>query len=119
MFSLNWKSYFAARSNNKLGNKNTTLYTKAWSPNNDGKKLFSNTHFGRQQHPPSNRQRQEDSRPPQFQSHRRHTSHPTTKLICLLGTGANAFALFIKKIKLFKLLQPDNTNNQQTPRMLQ
>ncbi len=32
MLHLNWKFHFAAQVDNNLGNKNTSVYTKAWSP---------------------------------------------------------------------------------------
>jgi hypothetical protein len=40
MLHLNWKSHFAAQVDNDLGNKNTTVYTKAWSPDKNDNEQF-------------------------------------------------------------------------------
>jgi hypothetical protein len=40
MLSLDWKSCFTAQVGNKLGIKNTTVYTKACPPDNDDQKHF-------------------------------------------------------------------------------
>jgi hypothetical protein len=97
MFSLDWKSYFAARANNKLGNKTIAVHTKAWSPQNDGKKHFQMLILDA-----SNVLLATDN------NKKIHALHsfkvaggtflcPTTKLMCLLGTGANATALLVDK----------------------
>jgi hypothetical protein len=40
MLYLDWKSFFAAQADNNLGNKNTSVYTKAWSPDKDDNTRF-------------------------------------------------------------------------------
>jgi hypothetical protein len=40
MLYPNWQAYFAARPDNDLGNKNTSVYTEAWSPDKDDATRF-------------------------------------------------------------------------------
>ncbi len=35
-----WKSFFAARADNETGNKNTSIYTEAWSPDKNDEERF-------------------------------------------------------------------------------
>jgi hypothetical protein len=35
-----WKSFFTARADNKTGNKNTSVFTEAWSPDKNNKEHF-------------------------------------------------------------------------------
>jgi hypothetical protein len=35
-----WKSFFAARADSKTGNKNTSVFTKAWLPDKNNKEHF-------------------------------------------------------------------------------
>jgi hypothetical protein len=37
-----WKAFYAAPINKELGNKNTSVYTKAWSPDKNDNKRFQN-----------------------------------------------------------------------------
>ncbi len=38
--SNDWQSYYAARVDSELGNKNFSVYTKAWSPDKSGDTRF-------------------------------------------------------------------------------
>jgi hypothetical protein len=100
MLHLDWKSFFAARANNNLGNKNTSIYTEVWSPNKD-----NNTRFQTLVADTDNVLLATDT------DNKIHTLHsfkvaggtllrPTTKLMCLLGTGAHATALLVNKQSL-------------------
>jgi hypothetical protein len=40
MLFPDWKSFFAARTDNKTGNKNTSVFTEAWSPETNGEQRF-------------------------------------------------------------------------------
>jgi hypothetical protein len=40
MLFPNWKSFFAACADNKTGNKNTSVFTEAWSPKTNDKQRF-------------------------------------------------------------------------------
>ncbi len=40
MLHTNWQSFFAARADNELGNKNTSIYTEAWSTNKSNNVRF-------------------------------------------------------------------------------
>ena len=37
---MNWKIFIAARTDNTAGNKNTSVFTKAWSPEESQDKRF-------------------------------------------------------------------------------
>jgi hypothetical protein len=85
MLHANWQSFFAARADNELGNKNTLIYTKAWSPDKSNDVRFqtlvsdmiNNVIFAADQ---------------DKNIHALHSFkvaggmllHPTTKLMCLL-----------------------------------
>jgi hypothetical protein len=100
MLHLDWKSLIASQAENNLGNKNTSVYTEAWSPDKDDnmrfQTLIANT---------DNVLLATDT------DNKIHTLHsfkvaggtllrPTTKLMCLLGTGAHATALLVDKQSL-------------------
>jgi hypothetical protein len=100
MLHLDWKSFFAARAYNDLGNKNTSVYTKAWSPIKE-----DNTRFQTLVADTDNVILATDT------DNKIHALHsfkvvggtllcPTTKLMCLLGTGAHATALLVDKQSL-------------------
>ena len=40
MLSTNWKTFFAARIDNTAGNKNTSVFTEAWSPEKSQDQCF-------------------------------------------------------------------------------
>jgi hypothetical protein len=40
MLHLAWKTFFTMRADNKQGNKNTSVYTEAWSPDTNDSKRF-------------------------------------------------------------------------------
>ena len=40
MLSTNWKTFIAARADNTAGNKNTSVFTKAWLPKKSFEQQF-------------------------------------------------------------------------------
>jgi hypothetical protein len=40
MLSTNWKTFIAARADNMAGNKNTSVFTKAWLPEKSFEQQF-------------------------------------------------------------------------------
>ena len=92
-----WKAFFAARVENEIGNKNTSVYTEAWSPDKNDNVRFQNLISDT-----DNVLLATDS------DNMIHTLHsfkvvggtllrPTTKLMCLLGSGPRATALLVAK----------------------
>jgi hypothetical protein len=109
MFHLNWKSHFSAQVDNDLGNKNTLVYTEAWSPDKNNDKRFQtlisdigNVLLATDQ---------------DMKIHALHSFkvlggtllHQTTKMLCLLGSGLNATTFIIGKQSL---LNPCNLVTQ-------
>jgi hypothetical protein len=100
MLHANWQSFFAARADNELGNKNTSTYTEAWSPDKSNSVRFqtlvsdiNNVIFAADQ----------DKNIHALQSFKVTGGtllRPTTKLMCLLGTGSSATAFIIDKQSL-------------------
>jgi hypothetical protein len=105
MLHLNWKSHFAAQVDNNLGNKNTLVYTEAWSLDKNEDKRFqtlisdiNNVLLATDQ---------------DMKIHALHSFkvlggtllHPATKLLCLLllGSGPSATTFIINKQSLFNL----------------
>jgi hypothetical protein len=100
MLHTNWQSFFAARADNDLGNKNTSIYTEAWSPDKSDNVRFQNLIL--------------DINSVIFaadQDKNIHALHsfkvaggtllcPTTKLMCLLGSGLSATAFIVYKQSL-------------------
>jgi hypothetical protein len=101
MLHLDWKSFFAAaRADNDLGNKNTSVYTKAWSPDKDDNMRFQTLVVDT-----------DNVFLAMVTNNKIHALHnfkvaggtllrQTTKLMCLLGTGAHATALLVNKQSL-------------------
>ena len=92
-----WKAFFAARVENEIGNKNTSVYTEAWSPDKNDNMRFQSLISD-----PDNVLLATDS------DNMIHTLHsfkvvggtllrPTAKLICLLGSGPHATAVLVDK----------------------
>ena len=97
MHHANWHSFFAAQADSELGNQNTSIYTKAWSPDKTDDVRFqtlisdiNNVVFAADH------------------DKNIHTLHsfkviggsllrPTTKLVCLLGSGPRATAFTVDK----------------------
>jgi hypothetical protein len=100
MLHPNWQSFFAARADNDLGNKNTLIYTKAWLPDKSNDMRFQTLIS--------------DINSVIFaadQDKNIHTLHsfkvaggtllcPTTKLMYLLGSGSSATAFIADKQSL-------------------
>jgi hypothetical protein len=100
MLHTNWQSFFAARADNDLGNKNTLIYTEAWSPNkSDGVRFqtlisdINSVIFTADQ---------------DKNIHALHSFKvaggtllcPTTKLMCLVGSGLSTTAFIVNKQSL-------------------
>jgi hypothetical protein len=116
MLHLNWKSHFAARADNELGNRYTAVYTKAWSlDKNDNKWLqtlisdISNVLLATDQ----------DKKIHALHSFKVSGGtllRPTTKLMCLLGSGSSATAFLVDKQSLLNpcnLVTPTIDNLQE------
>jgi hypothetical protein len=100
MLHTNWQSFFAARADNDLGNKNTLIYTEAWLPDKSDDVRFQTLIS--------------DINSVIFaadQDKNIHALHcfkvaggtllrPTTKLMCLLGSGSSATAFIVDKQSL-------------------
>ena len=101
MLYKDWKTFFAARADNEQGNKNTAVYTEAWSPETNDEARFQTLISG-----PDNVLLATNN------DNKIHALHSfkvmggsflrpnSTKLMCLLGTGANATALIVDKQSL-------------------
>ena len=71
MLQIDWKTYIAARKDKSAGNKDTSVFTKAWSPEKN-RSTFSNVDHGPRPDPFRHGLKQEGSCPPQLQECRRH-----------------------------------------------
>jgi hypothetical protein len=100
MLHTNWQSFFAARADNNLGNKNTLIYTEAWLPDKSNDVRFQTfisdiniIIFAADQ---------------DKNIHALHSFKvaggtllcPTIKLMCLLGSGLSATAFIVDKQSL-------------------
>ena len=100
MLNPDWKTFFAARADNELGNKNSSVYTEAWSPDHDDDARIQNLISD-----PDNVLLATDS---QNIIHALHSFkivggsilRPSVKLMCLLGSGTNAVPLIVDKPSL-------------------
>jgi hypothetical protein len=97
LHAINWQSFYAARADNELGNKSSSVYTEAWSPDKSDDTRFQtlisdidNVVFGVDH---------------DKNIHALHSFKvsggsllcPSTKLMCLLGTGLRATAFIIDR----------------------
>jgi hypothetical protein len=97
----NWQSFFAARADNELGNKNSSVYTEAWSPDKNDATRFqtlisdiNNVVFAVDHNK---------------NIHALHSFKvsggsllcPSMKLMCLLGTGSRETAFIIDRNTLW------------------
>jgi hypothetical protein len=104
MLSLDWKSYFAARADNELGNRSTAVYTKAWSPDNSKQKCLLTLILGAFNVLLANDYDKKIHALHSFKVAGGTLLCPTTKLMwCLLRTGANATALLVDKPSFLNL----------------
>jgi len=90
-----WQSFFAAQAENELGNKNSSVYTEAWSPNKSDATRFqtlvsdiNNVVFAVDQDKNIHALHS-------FKVSGGSLLRPSTKLMCLLGTGSRATAFII------------------------
>jgi hypothetical protein len=82
----NWKAFYTARIGNELGNKNTSDYTEAWSPDKNDNERFQNLISD-----PDNVLLATDSNNMIYTLHSFKVIggtflRPTSKLMCLLGS---------------------------------
>jgi hypothetical protein len=95
-----WQSYYAALANSELGNKNTSVFTKAWSPDKSDAERFqtlvsdiNNVVFAVDQDKNIHALHS-------FKVSGGSLLSPSTKLTCLLGTGSQATAFIIDRQSL-------------------
>ncbi len=92
-----WQSFYAARADSELGNNNSSVYTEAWSPDKSDATRFQtlvpdidNVVFGvdhdKNMHALHS-----------FKVSGGSLLRPSTKLMCLLGTGSRATAFIIDR----------------------
>jgi hypothetical protein len=100
MLSTNWKSFIAARADNTAGNKNTSVFTEAWSPEKSFEQQFQTLTAD-----PNMVLFATDSSKKLLVLHSfKNTGGtligPETKLMCLSGTGALATAFEVNPMTL-------------------
>jgi hypothetical protein len=100
MLFPDWKSFFTARAENKTGNKNTSVFTEAWSPKTNDKQ-----HFQMLTSDPNMVifATVENKKLLTFHSFKNAGGMllcPENKLMCLLGTGASTIAIKINPKQL-------------------
>jgi hypothetical protein len=100
MLHLNWKSHFTARADNELGNKNTTVYTEAWSPDENDNERFETLISDVDNVLLATDQDKKIHTPHSFKVSGGTLLRPNTKLMCLLGSGSSATAFLINKQSL-------------------
>jgi hypothetical protein len=97
MLHTNYKSHFAAQDDNEIGNKNTSVHSEAWSPDEKDHQPFQTLILDA-----NNVLLVTD---PNSKIHTLHSFkvaggtllNPNTKSMCLLGAGSNAMALLLDK----------------------
>ena len=97
LHTIDWQSFYAARADNELGNKNSSVYTEAWSPDKSDATRFQtlvsdidNVVFGVDQDKNIHALHS-------FKVSGGSLLRPSTKLMCLLGTGSRATAFIIDR----------------------
>ena len=96
-----WQSFFAARADNELGNKNSSVYTEAWSPDKNDATRFQtlisdidNVVFAVDHDKNIHALHS-------FKVSGGSLLRPSTKLMCLLGTGLRETAFIIDRNTLW------------------
>jgi hypothetical protein len=95
MLFPDWKSFIAARADNKTGNKNTSVFTEAWSPETNDKQHFQMLTSNPNMVIFAASKNQKLLTFHSFKNAKGTLLHPKNKLMCLLGTGASAFVIKI------------------------
>ena len=97
LHAINWQSFYAARADNELGNKSSSVYTEAWSPDKSDDTRFQtlisdidNVVFGVDHDKNIHALHS-------FKVSGGSLLRPSTKMICLLGTGLRATAFIIDR----------------------
>jgi hypothetical protein len=103
MLHLNWKSHFTAQVGNNLGNKNTSVYTKAWSLDKNEDKRFQTLILDIDNLLLATDQDMKIHALHSFKVLGGTLLRPATKLLCLLllGSGPSATTFIINKQSLF------------------
>jgi hypothetical protein len=100
MLHLNWKSHFAAQVDNNLGNKNTSVYTKAWSLDKNNDKRFQTLILDINNVLLATDQDMKIHALHSFKVLGGTLLRPATKVLCLLGSGPSAVAFIVDKQSL-------------------
>jgi hypothetical protein len=100
MLHLNWNSHLAAQADNELGNKNTMVYTEAWSPDKNNNKRFQTLILDVGNVLLATDQDKKIHALHSFKVSGGTPLHPTTKLMCHLGLGSSATAFLLNKQSL-------------------
>jgi hypothetical protein len=97
LHTIDWQSFYAARAENELGNKNSSVYTEAWSPDKSDATRFQtlvsdidNVVFGVDHDKNIHALHS-------FKVSGGSLLRPSTKLMCLSGTGLRATAFIIDR----------------------
>jgi hypothetical protein len=90
MLFPDWNSFFAAPADNKTGNKNTSVFTKAWSPKTNVKQHFQTLTSDPNMVIFAAGENKKLLTFHSFKNAGGMLLRPENKLMCLLGTGASA-----------------------------
>ena len=88
-----WKSFFAARTDNETGNKNTSVFTEAWLPDKNDKEHFQTLSSNPKMVIFAAGKNKKLLTFHSFKNAGGTLLRPDNKLMCLLGTGASATAI--------------------------
>jgi hypothetical protein len=88
-----WKSFFAARTDNKTGNKNTSVFTEAWLPDKNDEERFQTLTSDPNMVIFAAGKNKKLLTFHSFKNTGGTLLCPDNKLMCLLGTGASATAI--------------------------
>jgi hypothetical protein len=100
MLHTNWQSFFAAQADNDLGNKSTSIYTKAWSPKKSDDVRFQTLISDINSIIFAANQDKNIHALHSFKVAGGTLLRPTTKLMCLLGSGSSVTAFIVDKQSL-------------------
>jgi hypothetical protein len=95
-----WKSFFAARADNKTGNKITSVFTEAWSPETNDKQHFQTLTSNPNMVIFDAGKNKKLLTFHSFKNAGGMLLRPENKLMCLLETGARAIAIEINSKQL-------------------
>ena len=113
---MNWKTFIATHTDNTAGNKNTSVFTEAWSPEKIQDQLFQmlTVECGPRHGPFCRRPQQKDSRPPLFQEHRRHFALSKEEVNVSFRDRSNHNSFWSKTIDSHGQMQSSHSNDWYT-----